>query len=213
AAGRRVPADRAFGTVPSADPATAPELLGVSARRKDIWAVGDAGGRTLAEHGTASGLHVVPTPSPLPRPGVVSQLEGVDAVGASLAFAVGTTTDRGSLFSRTLIERFDGSTWSVVPSPNPASGDLPNTLHDVVAFAAPDAGAAGSYGYSPLHSLTAHLVGSAWQVVPTRCGLDLRGVSGSSPSDVWAVGSSGACHYDGTRWTLFPVETLPNGTS
>jgi hypothetical protein len=39
----------------------------------------------------------------------------------------------------------------------------------------------------------------------------LQAVSASSTSDIWAVGDS-AIHYDGTKWTAFPIP-LPDGDS
>src|SRR5207253_53389 len=36
------------------------------------------------------------------------------------------------------------------------------------------------------------------------CGVSLYGVHAVSPTDVWAVGDSTTCHYNGTRWSIIP---------
>ncbi|HUE23243.1 MAG TPA: hypothetical protein VMQ86_16275, partial [Bryobacteraceae bacterium] len=48
---------------------------------------------------------------------------------------------------------------------------------------------------------------SSFQVIPTPdeyVNSGLQAISASSPSDIWAVGSS-IIHFDGAKWTAFPV--------
>ena len=49
-----------------------------------------------------------------------SQLHGVSCVNATTCFAVGESLGTVIGQSRTLVERWNGKTWSIVPSPNPA---------------------------------------------------------------------------------------------
>ena len=60
-------------------------------------------------------------------------LEGVKAIAANNVWAIGSYLLTGSP-SRTLIEHWNGATWSVIPSPNIASRD--NYLNGIVAISA-----------------------------------------------------------------------------
>src|SRR5204862_547524 len=84
-----------------------------------------------------------------------SYLSGVAAVSANDIWAVG-----GSL-----IEHWDGSNWSVVPSPSPSAGY--SNLYGVAAVSANDVWAVGSSGYDPFQTLTEHWNGRSWSVVPS----------------------------------------------
>ena len=95
---------------------------------------------------------------------------------------------------------WDGSQWSIVPSPNP-SGSGYNPIYGVVAISQGDAWAVGhSYLNGKFQTLTMHWNGAQWSLVaspnPGGPGQDnvLRGVTantGSPPEGtpyVWAVG-------------------------
>jgi hypothetical protein len=58
--------------------------------------------------------------------------KGVAAVSANDIWAVGVFTDPLTDFSRTLTEHWDGTKWSVVPSPNATGGH--NALNGVAAL-------------------------------------------------------------------------------
>jgi hypothetical protein len=92
------------------------ELRGVAARSAtNVWAVGSSGGRTLAEHWNGSTWSIVPTPNG-PKPS--NELSGV-AVDATGAWAVGASFDDVTVTYRTLTERWNGTSWTLVASPNP----------------------------------------------------------------------------------------------
>ena len=151
----------------------------------------------------------MPSPSP---PGVSSWLTGIAAVAADDAWAVGYT--QTATATRTLIEHWDGTAWTVVPSPNPGSS---LNLLDAVSAAGPAAlwavGATADTG-SPEQALTLHWGGTTWTVVPspTTGGtiVALSAVSARAPSDVWAAGSyqvgphAGTVteHWDGSAWAV-----------
>src|SRR5262249_18000647 len=62
------------------------------------------------------------TQVPSPNPGSVQDLLfGVAATSASNAWAVGFSESGGADSDQTLIERWDGSSWTQVPSPNPGT--------------------------------------------------------------------------------------------
>src|SRR5690242_16534021 len=60
-----------------------------------------------------------------PNPGVGNEsLYGIAAVSANDVWAVGNTQNNGVGNPQTLIEHWDGTSWSVVPSPNPGSNNI-----------------------------------------------------------------------------------------
>jgi hypothetical protein len=147
-------------------------LDGVVALAADnAWAVGRAAGGTgsvtLVEHWNGTSWSVVPSPNV----NVLNSLHGIAAVSSTNLWAVGdatrSTTD-GVSTMRTLVERWNGTSWSVVPSPNVGTGN--NSLAAVVARSASDAWAVGYYddvtGSIPIRrTLTLHWNGSAWSRV------------------------------------------------
>ena len=94
-----------------------------AASTSDVCAVGSLGSSTLTEHWDWAAWSIVPRPDPLPTSKGNNFLTGVTALGASDVWAVGSTLDftLGEL-ERTVTERWDGTAWSVVASPNQGSG-------------------------------------------------------------------------------------------
>lgn len=141
----------------------------------------------------------------MPQAISAASFNGSSGTSASDAWAVGSQANAAS----TLIEHFDGSTWSIVPSPN--AGSNINVLEAASAVAAGDAWAVGQQlsGSQP-QTLTEHWDGRAWSVVASvnpSSGDLLQGVAMISHSDVWAVGTQcgNGCrplveHFNGTRW-------------
>src|SRR5438034_4460055 len=80
------------------------------------------------------------------------------------AWAVGYYVS-GRFVQQTLIEHFDGTVWSVVPSPSP--GALQNILFGVGAITDSDVWAVGGEqdANGLWHTLTEHWDGPAWSVV------------------------------------------------
>ena len=72
-----------------------------------------------------------------------------------------------------------------------------------------DVWAVGLYSANPAaedHSLILHWDGASWSVVQHDCDTygGLLGVTALSASNVWAVGDSETCHYDGSAWAEVP---------
>jgi hypothetical protein len=179
----------------------------------DAWAVGD--GQPLGSPGAVPLLlrwngaqWVKLRHGAFPGAGTLS---GVSATSGSDVWAVGTA--QTGTTSQTLIEHFDGTVWSVVPSPSPGTSAQ---LLAVTAISATDAWAVGT-SVLPSQanlSLLEHWDGVRWSVVPAPDqGQILEGVAASSPRDIWAVGlgltirDSLADHFDGTTWTSVPAAT------
>jgi hypothetical protein len=117
-------------------------LRGVTAiSDSNVWAIGtysSSGGNnidhTLVERWNGTSWSVVHTPN-VGANG--SALEAVSASSSNNVWAVGDKNTSGSAsFIRTLIEHYNGKSWSVVPSPNPSTqGD---DLTGVVAIGSND---------------------------------------------------------------------------
>jgi hypothetical protein len=114
----------AWSIVPSPSPDGAfNDLFGVAAfSTSDVWAVGDSGSGTLIEQWNGSSWSAVSSPSPST---LANLLFGVAIVSATDIWAVGESQNATSGISQTLIEQWNGSSWSVVASPNPGSGSSP----------------------------------------------------------------------------------------
>ena len=156
--------------------------------------------------------------------GRISALNAVAATSTNDIWAVGLTTPADSGAPQTLIEHWDGLSWSIVPSPNRPGRDAQNVLQGVTAVASDDAWAVG-YSVdldSPTiySTLTLHWDGVSWSIVPSpnlerapHAYNALLGVSAVASDDIWAVGGtpvndSGRAifmHWDGGGWSLFPA--------
>jgi hypothetical protein len=143
-----------------------------------------------------------------------NELHGVAAAAENDAWAVGTVyADNTFTRSRTLIEHWDGTRWSVVKSPNPSASI--NILEAVAAVSANDVWAVGIgiTGFSTT-PLIEHWNGIGWSIVanPGTTVGGLAGVVVVSANDVWAVGtgrtgdedSTLTLHWNGAAWSLVP---------
>ncbi len=211
--------DSAFHAVSSSSPS-------------DAWAVGGFSDKhavlhPLVEHwdGTAWSLVSVPQPA-----NHQSSLAGIDDLSITNAWAVGTSTSPTATNQdeRTLIEHWDGTEWSIVPSPNPATGvgDL-DVLTSISSTSPSDIWAAGwtaNLDENDINMLFEHYNGTTWQVVPSPVDGQFQfafAVKAISPDDAWAVGNDGsgdpgktlAEHWDGNSWTIVPTPFLEDGKS
>jgi hypothetical protein len=173
--------------------------------------------RTLVEYWSGRDWRVQPSAD---ATGFDNALYGVSGVAATDVWAVGAAATGGGSAAptRTLVERFDGQAWRVVPSPSPSPGT--NELRAVAAAARDDVWAVGlrrSEADSAARTLTEHWDGAAWTVVPSPDpGQDNRldGVAGTPATGVWAVGATGPeggaerpfiLRWTGTGWQEAPV--------
>jgi hypothetical protein len=189
----------------------------------DVWAVGNHytgsggnGGNTLIEHW--DGRHWSIIPSPNADDSAFNELSGVAAISSNDIWAVGNSISLDPSQDNTLIEHWDGDTWSVVPSPNPGASD--NTLEHVAAVSASDVWAVGDFSKTVGHNqaLTEHWDGRHWSAVSSpnvgKFANFLRSVTVVSSQDFWAVGYAAAApgninhtlteHWNGSRWSVVP---------
>ncbi len=197
-------------------------LYGVSAiAANDVWAAG--GSQTAAGLQRSYIVHWDGTTwSQTASPNVPNMATNLDAIAGSDAndvWSVGGFRASTNAPFRTLAEHWDGTGWSIVPTPN-VNGNS-NVFNAVVALSRTDAWAVGDYyngkAFTPLAE---HWDGAAWTIVATpRSGSRTAFVLGAtavSPHDAWAVGevagegkrvASLILHWNGRRWN---VEPSPN---
>lgn len=144
-----------------------------------------------------------------------TSLEDVAVISADDAWAVGTQFSLVPDRSRTLIEHWNGRSWSLTDSPD--SGSSNNSLFGIAAISTSDIWAVGQYETRPglFQTLLEHWNGQRWSVVASP-NVDhfntLSGVIALSSTNVWAVGASSSApnqeeqtlimHYDGSQWKV-----------
>ncbi len=187
----------------------------------DAWAVGHTcySAKTLAEHWNGTAWQIVASPSfATGGDGVQNTLNAVVALSTTNAWAAGTHTAANGAFV-TLVEHWNGSAWSVVPSPSPSA--TANVLNGIAATGPSDIWAVGDQNGSASQPLIEHWNGSAWSVVPSPAvpaGSILNAVTAISATNAWAVGtqtqpSTRAVltlveHWNGTIWSVVPSPNL-----
>ncbi len=144
----------------------------------------------------------------------INELHGVSAVAENDVWAVGNSSDTERLHSITLVEHWNGTQWSVVPSPNPSGTQ--NMLNAVAAVSADDVWAVGSAAVGSNPILIEHWDGNNWSVVPnppsSKPITDLTDIAVISPNDIWAVGigtvedelGTATLHWNGSAWAVVP---------
>ena len=207
------------GTAWSIIPSASPGSLGLNTfyavaanSVNDVWAVGsftnvDELAQTLVEHWDGTSWQVIPSAN---VPGANNEFYGVVALGPNNIWAVGYWGHAATGFS-TLVEHWDGSSWSIVASPN-ASGD--NFLSAVSATGPSDIWAMGrsrNPSTFQTRTLIEHWDGNSWSEV-FGFGVEPEsaayGVTAVSANDVWAVGDGGGLaligRWSGSNWSVFP---------
>jgi hypothetical protein len=175
--------------------------------------------QTLVETSSGSNWSVVPSPDP---PGsLFSVLTGVSCTGPTACTAVGYSI-LGTA-TQTLVEAWDGSTWSVVQSPDPAGS--PDSELNGVSCTTPSACTA--VGYAVIGTSHDTLVeswdGGSWTIVPSPGAPgstidDLLGVSCTGATSCAAVGysTSGSSIgtlvelWNGSSWSVSPSPDVTN---
>jgi hypothetical protein len=115
---------------------------------------------------------------------VASALQDVVMVpGTSTAWAVGYYYDSNLAAYRTMTQRFNGTSWSIVSSVN-ANATGYSQLNRVDATSTSNVWAIGS--------LVERYNGTNWVAMSSPAGVALRGLDVVSPSEVWVAGYSGS---------------------
>ncbi len=210
----------------------------------DAWAVGygnipTSGGiqfQTFAMHWDGAAWTTTPTPNPgfatMPNNGV---LRAVDGLVANDVWAGGGMTVQlagGWLGSQSLVTRWDGSQWSVVPTPIPNSslggGSAGTSIEDLIVLGPNEVWFVGDRtevfagGLTTQPGLLMRWDGAAFTMfdsppTPNNSVKRFRAVAASGSTEVWAVGAafpgvlSGGSPYpliyrfDGTNWNYIAM--------
>ena len=174
----------------------------------DVWIVGtymlevnpsDFAEETYSLHWNGSSWSIVPMPlEPGTNPNFEYVLNSVKANSPTDVWAVGEAVNVGVFGSATtLIEHWNGSSWSVVPSPSPGTGDALTGV--TTSNAANDVWAVGSgtpAGGSTAQTLTLNWNGTTWSTVASpnaSTGASVLNSVATTPGAaiVQAVGDSG----------------------
>jgi hypothetical protein len=142
-----------------------------------------------------------------------NSLGGIACVSSSDCWAVGHDgyySSNGSL--QTLIEHWDGTSWSIVGSPNPTAQY--NFLYAVTCSSSSDC---WTVGFAAGETLIEHWDGTAWSIARSPTNGILKGVTCASPSDCWAVGTYSNNfshtlieHWDGASWSIVSSPNASN---
>lgn len=179
----------------------------------DVWAVGQCStsmtrAHPLVEHFDGTAWRVLDLPVGPTLPGF-SILRSVSAAAADDVWAVGSSN---AASHASIVEHWNGATWSRVPAPDLALTAVSVAgADDVWALAGEQGGA------------VVHWDGTRWQHetgVPNPSDVEALG-----PDDVWVVGSasatssagtpattSAAAHWDGRSWTPVRVPSVGSGS-
>ena len=209
-------------------PGTSSFLYGIAAvAANDIWAVGYiqvgfSAQQPLNMHWDGSSWSLVLSPSTSLNNQDI--LWSVTALSTNDVWAAGYSTDAVSGQFRSLIEHWNGSAWSIVPSPNP-TGSIYNFVWGIEAVSANDIWMMGrSYTGDAYPTLMERWDGSAWSITPSPAEKfynEVYDASALSSTDVWAVGRYGGgfsdniamvMHWNGSAWSVVPNPDPPGAT-
>jgi hypothetical protein len=149
-------------------------------------------------------------PQPLASGTVANDLSSVTTVSACNVYVAGTQDFTGARTA--LVEHWDGTSWSIVPTPQLPSDHL--HIASIHARSGSDVWAAGGFrdAQGIDRTLIMHFDGSHWTRItspnPSQDFNDLSSVHAVSARDAWAVGTfdNGTAnqtlilHWDGTTW-------------
>jgi hypothetical protein len=210
-------------STPNPPGAAASALLGVSCTSSTacvaVGAYVDSSGthHPFAELWNGSTWILRPVPEPPGSQG--ASFNAVSCSQASSCMAVGGYTDSSGV-PVTLAEHWDGTAWTVQPTPNPPGTQFSN-LNGIECTSSSDCVAVGQSDQGALAALAERWDGTSWSIQSTPSPgqfANLYSVSCTSSSACDAVGgyvdSSGAQvtlaeQWDGTNWTVQPT---PNPT-
>jgi len=166
--------------------------------------------QTLVENWDGSTWSVVPSPNQ--GTNSANSLAGVSCISTTNCVAVGEASN-GSV-DQTLVEEWDGTTWSIVTSPNTS----PTLSNDLAAVSCVSPSACTAVGHSSNGSVDQSLIeqwnGATWSITPSpdtssEQASDLGGVSCPTSDTCYATGTTGNANDqplflagNGTSWSL-----------
>jgi Bacterial Ig-like domain (group 3) len=174
--------------------------------------------RTLVESWNGTSWTIVASPNVGAGDNLLAGVSCSDAIDC---VAVGSSYSSTGVW-QTLVESWNGTTWTIVTSPDVGSGD--NLLSGVSCTSPNDCVAAGSSHSSTgvLQTLVESWNGTSWTIAtspdPGSGNNSLSAVSCASSASCLAVGTEGDLHtlvesWDGTNWTAATSPDPGNATN
>jgi Putative Ig domain len=210
-------------TMPSPNPAdTSPDVLDAvsCASATRCMAVGQSSSQTLVESWDGKTWSILPSPNPGTSNNLLTGVSCVNAISGSSIRCVAVGSDFQGGF-QTLVESWNGITWSVVPSP---SIDSASNLMGIscIRFRNCTAVGAATEAGNPL-TLIEKWNGNSWSIVPSpnpENGGLLDGVSCVSAVSCFAVGSGNYSParptlteaWNGSSWSIVPSPNVGTAT-
>jgi hypothetical protein len=190
-------------------------------------AVGESVSGVLAERWNGTRWRILPAPTP--KGAVFSGLGGISCLSPSFCMTSGaystSPSEDGPVKSFT--ERWNGTKWAIVPTPNPAGAV--QTFLGAVSCTAPSACTTTGEQHSAtgiVRTVAERWNGTRWRIQPTPNppkvqSANLPGLACTGPSACLAVGNSFdasgnptgtfAERWNGTRWRIQPMPVSPGG--
>jgi hypothetical protein len=163
---------------------------------RDIWAAGNASwgssNRPLIEHFNGRSWRIIPMPDQGIKHRDALQIKAITdhnvwLVGYHETNKVGPHT----LWTKTLIEHWNGSRWSLIPSPNSTCHQ--NVLGSITMLGPQDGWAAGAGNYcgrTKAKGIIERWNGQSWTLVPlAKSGAEFSSLVFPTSATGWAVGS------------------------
>ena len=170
---------------------------------------------TFAEVWNGTKWSVVPTPN-IAGEGA-NELHAVSCPSVTSCFAVGSAFNGSA--PRTLIEHWNGTTWSISPSPTPAGGGIPG-LESLQCLSDSSCYAEGSYETvtgSDVVPLVEHWDGTTWSIVATGWAVGIGDFTCPTATSCFGLTSAAAGagtrrtiidHWDGATWSVGPALSI-----
>jgi hypothetical protein len=181
----------------------------------------------LIERWNGINWSIVPSPNPNPPGWGESNLNGVSCTSSTSCFAVGDTGHEPGPFV-TFVERWNGTSWAIVPSPSPHPFGFTNVALNAVSCTSTTSCFVVGSGYDVFGDTEFGFVerwnGTRWTTVsnpnPTT-GSVLDGVSCTSTTNCFAVGYVDLNYrtftlverWNGTRWAIVRSANPTGATS
>ena len=177
--------------------------------------------RTLILAWNGAGWSVFSRPDPAGSSSSV--LSGIACPTSTMCLAVGNAAYGDPAPTRTLVTRWNGASWSVVPSPNASATSRDNALNAISCRTATFCVAVGAASRKTTsRTLVEQWNGKAWSVVPSPNPTDyavLTSISCATTTACVAVGYQRSPYkgfieqWNGSRWALAAAPVPTTGTS